>query len=367
MNPSSQKNISVTVGIPAYNEESNIQTLLKAIVAQKEKRITITEILVYSDGSSDDTVTLARSIPDPRIHVHACAIRHGKTFRLNQIFKKMTGDVLVLFDADVVPATSDAIEKLCQPFLNSGFRGLTGSNRKAIPSHSLTGIALGQLNDAYGIIRNQLNEGKNLYGFLAGMTALHKDFAHTLKLPIDCNADDNYVFLEAKQRKLPVQYVHSAVNLYIPPQSIRDQISQGSRFLCSASVLERYFDKTFIYQEYFIPSALRWKVFLYQMQRNPVAQIWLKLLGVMCTIQSRKIAHVQGSIWDIVTSTKGKPAARTTQRAYESASLKHQLGAFISTSIANSKFLSANTHRLHHIHPSLHPHVFTVLRHTLRI
>ena len=63
------KKLSVSVGIPALNEELNIKQLLTAILRQEEDSFVLREIIVVSDGSTDETVALAKSIKDKRIRV----------------------------------------------------------------------------------------------------------------------------------------------------------------------------------------------------------------------------------------------------------------------------------------------------------
>ena len=47
---------TLTIGIPAYNEEANIGLLLNDITLQKNRNYILKEIIVVSDGSTDSTV-----------------------------------------------------------------------------------------------------------------------------------------------------------------------------------------------------------------------------------------------------------------------------------------------------------------------
>ena len=49
------KKQTVTIGIPAYNEEQNIGVLLSKLLAQKQIHYKLKEILIYLDGSIDHT------------------------------------------------------------------------------------------------------------------------------------------------------------------------------------------------------------------------------------------------------------------------------------------------------------------------
>ena len=85
MKTNSQK-LTVTVGIPAYNESANITHLLRALLEQKDNGFVLESIIVMSDGSTDDMVARAQSVNDPRITVVHEIERLGKPSRVNQIF-----------------------------------------------------------------------------------------------------------------------------------------------------------------------------------------------------------------------------------------------------------------------------------------
>src|SRR5438067_1210590 len=92
---------SITIGISAYNEEKNIGNLLQSIFAQKFTDIQLAEVLVYSDGSTDNTVATAASW-SKRVTVHEGKKRKGKWYRLNQMMHQAKGDIIVFLDADVI-------------------------------------------------------------------------------------------------------------------------------------------------------------------------------------------------------------------------------------------------------------------------
>ena len=49
------KKLTVSVGIPAYDEEANIKSLLEAILQQRQENFILKSIIVVSDGSTDRT------------------------------------------------------------------------------------------------------------------------------------------------------------------------------------------------------------------------------------------------------------------------------------------------------------------------
>src|SRR3989344_2956137 len=92
------RKFSVTIGIAAYNEEKNISYLLDSILKQKEKTIQIQKIIVVSDGSTDQTVSIINQYVqrDSRINCIVGHSRMGKPSRLNQLFNSIQTDVLVI-------------------------------------------------------------------------------------------------------------------------------------------------------------------------------------------------------------------------------------------------------------------------------
>lgn len=90
--------LSISVVIAAHNEGRNIEEKLRTVLAQDYQAREL-QIIVASDGSSDDTVARAQSIIDPRIQVLDLP-RMGKAGALNTAVLQCSGDILVFTDAD---------------------------------------------------------------------------------------------------------------------------------------------------------------------------------------------------------------------------------------------------------------------------
>ena len=58
------KKLTVTIGIPAYNEEKNIGRLLRALLRQKTNGLSIKKIIVISDASTDKTSQIVRGFKE---------------------------------------------------------------------------------------------------------------------------------------------------------------------------------------------------------------------------------------------------------------------------------------------------------------
>src|SRR5579872_7290853 len=82
----------VSAVIPAYNEETRIRAVLDAVV---ESGITH-EIIVVSDGSTDNTLAVAESVPGVR--AIQLPRNRGKAFALREGARHASGEVLLFLD-----------------------------------------------------------------------------------------------------------------------------------------------------------------------------------------------------------------------------------------------------------------------------
>ena len=101
------KNYSVWIGLPAFNEEDAIKDVLESIKKlQKEKIAEKLNIIVFNDGSKDNTVKNAKQFKnDLNINIidkkENCGLGYG-IFSIIKFFKKNSGinDKLILMDCD---------------------------------------------------------------------------------------------------------------------------------------------------------------------------------------------------------------------------------------------------------------------------
>jgi cellulose synthase/poly-beta-1,6-N-acetylglucosamine synthase-like glycosyltransferase len=88
----------LTVLIAAYNEAANIVRKLHETLAL-EYPPELLEILVVSDGSTDGTDELVKSVADPRVRLLRVEGRKGKTNAQNEGVRQSRGEVIVFSDA----------------------------------------------------------------------------------------------------------------------------------------------------------------------------------------------------------------------------------------------------------------------------
>jgi len=112
--------LDITIGIPAYNEEKNIASIIVKLkkIAQK--------IIVCNDGSTDLTGEIAQKLGAVVIN-HPKNLGYGSGIRsIFQKAKEIDSDILVTFDADGQHQVED-IKKVIEPILKNEVDMVIGS------------------------------------------------------------------------------------------------------------------------------------------------------------------------------------------------------------------------------------------------
>lgn len=116
----------LSICIPAYNEERNIQTLLFQILKQDIHSAILQELIVDVSGSTDKTKAIVSDISNIYQIVKIIDIgkRDGLYNSLLRLIEESRGDYIVRIDADVT-LRDGIIERLISPLKNKSI-GITG-------------------------------------------------------------------------------------------------------------------------------------------------------------------------------------------------------------------------------------------------
>jgi glycosyltransferase involved in cell wall biosynthesis len=87
----------VSIGMPAYNCEKTLGMAIRSIMRQTFQDW---ELLLMDDGSTDESLQIAKSIRDPRVRVISDGVNRGLAYRLNQATDLAKGELLARMDAD---------------------------------------------------------------------------------------------------------------------------------------------------------------------------------------------------------------------------------------------------------------------------
>lgn len=86
----------VSILIPCFNSERFILDSINCLLKQDYENI---EIIIVDDGSTDESLRIAESIKDIRVHVYSQS-NSGACVARNIAFEKCHGDYIMYFDAD---------------------------------------------------------------------------------------------------------------------------------------------------------------------------------------------------------------------------------------------------------------------------
>lgn len=183
--------MNVSIIIPAYNEEDNIEELLHELIADYDY-----EIIVVDDGSTDNTVVKVSAFPGIKLLRHPYNIGNGASVRRG--IEAASGDVVVCMDADGQHASAE-IPKLLE----------------FIPEYDMV-IGSRRMNHNVSSFRTFGNSGLKLMAeFLSG----HK-------------IDDLTSGFRAMKKNMISDYLHIFPNRYSYPTT------SVMAFLCSAKTIK---------------------------------------------------------------------------------------------------------------------------------
>jgi glycosyltransferase involved in cell wall biosynthesis len=99
MNIAAQKQLSLSIVVPAYNEESTLSEIVERLLAVPEA----SEIIIVNDCSTDGTRAIAERLAaeNSRVKVANHAANAGKTEALKTGFALTTGQIVIVQDADL--------------------------------------------------------------------------------------------------------------------------------------------------------------------------------------------------------------------------------------------------------------------------
>ena len=90
----------LSIVIPAYNEEKTVRAVVTRVLAADIGKIS-KEVIVVNDGSTDGTAREVRKIADKRVRLIDKRVNEGKGAAIRDGMKKISGEVMVIQDADL--------------------------------------------------------------------------------------------------------------------------------------------------------------------------------------------------------------------------------------------------------------------------
>jgi len=194
------KKPTLTVAIPAYNEEANIETALLSIINQTQRNYILKQILVIDDLSNDKTRTIVEQLikQHPVIRLVCRKERGGKARALNMSYDMNMSDYLLTVDADCAFTGKNSFNNLIKAMEAEPTLNAVGPRHVPVKPNSLMGqfawVSYLSFEDAF----LQYNNGYNFYTCMSGQL-LRKSFAQSFRFPSGTLSDQIYLYAKATE------------------------------------------------------------------------------------------------------------------------------------------------------------------------
>jgi biofilm PGA synthesis N-glycosyltransferase PgaC len=237
----------VTILLPCHNEEAHIEETLTACLRQDYPNL---EILVVDDGSTDGTVD--KVMPYVRRGEARLVIKQlneGKAMALNDAMPLVTGEIVLMMDADAVPAP-DMIRYIVPHFEYPRVAAVTGNPRVADRSEFLAKLQMLEFTSIVSILRR----AQRIWGRILTVSGVVTAFRVSALVDVglfspDMATEDIDMTWKLQKRYYDVRYEPGAVVQMRVPRTLRYLWRQRRRWAIGlGQVLRRHG-----------PDVLQWK------------------------------------------------------------------------------------------------------------
>lgn len=296
---------TVTVLIPAFNEEGNIANLLDSILAQTYTSCKLDKIIVMSDGSDDKTDCIVQTYTksESDIHLVSDGKRMGKTRRLMMMYEMATSDVVIQFDADVVLASRTVINDIVRGLYANNAAAACG-DRIALTNNSFTSRLIKHRNDMWRTTRIMMAYQNTIINALSCALAMKTKFAKSLRLNPSISSESQLIYCEVRKRNLIFSFIPTAQVFYKVPDTLDEYIKQSNRFNAEFNILiSMYGQAVRSYDE--VPRYIQAKSFISNFLHHPVLTIMTEWYFRMYkhTDQTDETLNHNG-FWEPIKTTK---------------------------------------------------------------
>lgn len=117
--PSPQPTTRVAAIVPAFNEQETLAEVLSVLKSTSH----VDEVLVVSDGSTDDTVDIARSLGVKTLHL---ATNYGKALAMSIGVAHTQAEIVLFVDGDILNLSEYLLDQLIEPVVEGNAEMVIG-------------------------------------------------------------------------------------------------------------------------------------------------------------------------------------------------------------------------------------------------
>ena len=220
------KSFRIVAGLPMYNEEETIGTVVTKTLDF------VDSVICVDDGSSDSGARIAESC-GAKVHRHRVNRGYGGALKsLFKIAKEMDADALVILDSDGQHEPED-IPKLLEPILSEeadfviGSRFVDGGGSENMPAYRRLGIKV-------ITATSNLSSNLNIQDTQSGFRAFSKLAIEKLRFDSEGMELSLEMLEDAHEKKLKIQEVPTIIRYDVPKGSNFTAISHGFTVLAWA-------------------------------------------------------------------------------------------------------------------------------------
>ncbi len=303
-----KKKYSLSIGIPAYNEEGNIGYLIESILRQKNTIFEIKEILVICDGCTDKTAKIARSYSSKsqKITVIERRKRTGKALALNYLYEKQSGEFFFQPDADVVLGGDNDLEEMVKIMAKDKKILLVSPRHIAVEGDSIWSKFAYYSYSIFADAAMDFNDGYNTYTTM-GASLIRSSFLKNFSYPLGIIGDQTYLFASAvNEDEKGYGFARKAHVYFRTVGTFQEWRKLGIRSVGEdKNTVIQNFDKDIIRKFYQIPKTLYFHSLAKYFSQNPFYASGAILMEVFIRafpLGSQSV--VQAGTWEPNTSSK---------------------------------------------------------------
>lgn len=299
------KKFTITIGIPVFNEISNIGYLIDSIFNQNSRSYKLEKIIILCDGSTDGTdkkvLKLAKKYKT--IHLINDRFRQGKTYRINQLFRINKSNFVIALDGDIILDGKNFINELLKGFNNKNIV-ICGANIRAVEEKSFIGKLINTWTQLWYYSRLNTNNGDNIFNIRGCAVAFRRSFIDNIHLDKKIISTTQYLYLLAISKRLHFNFAKEAIAIYRLPNTVSDYkstISRGDNLDKKriADILGNW-----IYNEYRIPLKNKISAVGIMLFKNPLYTIASIAFIKMLFLLTRNSNIQTPAVLNIAQSTK---------------------------------------------------------------
>lgn len=301
------KKLTLTIGVPAHNEEENIKNMLESILKQKGESFILEKILVVLDGCTDNTFKIVEKLAkkDSRIEIRNDGKRTGKATRLSQIYMLNKSDLIGTFDGDIFLERDCELELMVREFNKNKKVNVVAGRQLPIKANSL----MGRFSNASFMMLQHASmkwrNGNNIHSLQGSSSILRKKFSKSFSYPKETFCDQGFLYFTAvKRSKNSFKFAADTRIIFRMVSTFLDWRKLGARTMAyDRQDVAKYFGERTL-SNYNMPKKLIYQSIIKVFLNDPVGAVGSILMNIFIRRFPYSFEKKKSGIWEITTSSK---------------------------------------------------------------